>query len=343
MEKKLLDTKIKSKIIIIAEAGVNHNGKLSLAKELIDVAKFSGADYIKFQTFSTNRLVTPRAELAEYQKQYSKNQSQYDILKKLELKKNDFIEIANYCKINGIGFMSTGFDIKSVSELNEIGMDYFKVPSGEINNLPYLRFVGGLMKPVIISTGMSTNDEIKDAIDILVKSGTSKNEITALHCTSEYPAPFEDINLSAMLSIRLKHQVNVGYSDHSKGIEVAIASAAIGAQIIEKHITLDRQMDGPDHKASLEPDELKLMIKSIRNIEKAIGNGEKKIMASEAKNRVLVRKSIVAACDIIKGELFTTKNLEVKRPGSGLSPMSWDEVIGCRASRDFKQNEMIEL
>ncbi|MBH19861.1 MAG: N-acetylneuraminate synthase [Crocinitomicaceae bacterium] len=343
MEKNFLNPETKSKIIIIAEAGVNHNGKLSLAKELVDVAKSSGADYVKFQMFSTKRLVTPTARSTEYQKRISLHNTQYEILKNLELTKQDFYHISNYCKTKKIGFLSTGFDIQSVNELNEIGMDYFKVPSGEINNLPYLRFVGGFMKPVIISTGMATNNEIRDAIEILVKAGTSKDIITALHCTSEYPAPFEDINLSAMLSIKSRHKIKVGYSDHSTGIEVAIASAAIGAEIIEKHVTLDKKMEGPDHKASLEPHELKRMINSVRNIEKAIGDGEKKVMASELKNKVLVRKSIVAACDIIKGQLFTPKNLDVKRPGYGLSPMFWDKVIGRKAVRDFQKDEMIEL
>jgi len=343
MVKNMLADKMESKVIIIAEAGVNHNGMLSIAKKLVDAAKSSGADYIKFQTFSTDRLVTKDAELAEYQKQNSNYKSQYEILKKLELHEQDLINIVSYCKAKDIGFLSTGFDIQSVSELNNFGMDYFKIPSGEIDNLPYLRFVGGLGKSLILSTGMTTNDEIARAIDVLGEAGTFRSQITVLHCTSEYPAPFEDVNLKAILSIKAQHKVNVGYSDHTQGIEVAIAAAAMGAKMIEKHITINRGMEGPDHKASLEPDELTVMVSSIRNIEKALGDGEKKVMPSEFKNRTVVRKSIVAVCDILKGEMFTEENINIKRPGSGLSPMMWDDVVGRRAARNFKRDEMIQL
>ena len=239
--------------------------------------------------------------------------------------------------------MSTGFDIQSITELYDFGMDYFKIPSGEIDNLPFLRFVGGLGEPIILSTGMATNFEIRKAIDILVQAGRQRSQITVLHCTSEYPAPFEDVNLNAMLSIKIKHKVNVGYSDHTQGIEVAIAAAAMGAKIIEKHLTLNCNMDGPDHKASLEPNQFTDMVRAIRNIQKALGDGVKRVMPSEYKNKIVVRKSIVAACDITKGEVFTAKKIDVKRPGLGLSPMMWDDVIGCKAIKNFKQNEIIIL
>lgn len=330
--------------IIIAEAGVNHNGELTLAKKLVDLAHDAGADYIKFQSFSAHRLVTKDAQLAEYQKQYRNNISQYEMLKSLEFTKNNLIEIVKYCENKKIGFLSTGFDIQSVAELENLNMDYIKIPSGEINNLPYIRYIGSLKNTrIILSTGMSDSDEIGQAINILISSGADRSQITVLHCTSEYPAPFEDINLNALATIKEAHKVEVGYSDHSNGIEVAIAAVAKGATIIEKHFTLDRNMEGPDHKASLEPKELSLMIQSIRNIEKALGDGEKRLMDSEIKNVAIVRKSIVAARQIHKGEVFTENNLNTKRPGNGISPMMWDDVIGEYAKRDFELDEMIEL
>lgn len=331
-------------VVIIAEAGVNHNGELSIAKKLVDAAHDAGADYVKFQTFSADRLVTKDAQLAQYQKANSNSVSQYEMLKSLEFSSNDLNEIVEYCKYKEIGFLSTGFDIQSVAELENLKMNYIKIPSGEINNLPYLRYIGGLKNiQIILSTGMATSDEIGEAINVLISSGTKRSEITVLHCTSEYPAPFEDINLNAMDSIKEAHNVKVGYSDHTKGIEVAIAAVAKGAMIIEKHFTLDRNMEGPDHNASLEPEELSLMVQSIRNIEKALGDGKKRPMGSEIRNLPIVRKSIVAARQIYKGEVFTEDNLNTKRPGNGISPMMWDEVIGQCAKRDFQLDEMIEL
>ena len=332
------------KVVIIAEAGVNHNGEFSIAKNLVDAAHYAGADYVKFQTFSADRLVTQDAQLAAYQKENGNNISQYEMLKSLELSNNELENIAEYCKHKQIGFLSTGFDIQSVAELENLNMDYIKIPSGEINNLPYVRYIGGIKNAqIILSTGMASNEEIDQAINILISSGAERSQITVLHCTSEYPAPFEDINLNAMDSIQEAHNVKVGYSDHTKGIEVAIAAVAKGAIMIEKHFTLDRNMKGPDHKASLDPKEFSLMVQSIRNIEKALGDGKKRPMLSEQKNLPIVRKSIVAARPIYKGEVLTEDNLSTKRPGNGISPMMWDEVIGKCAKRDFQLDEMIEL
>ena len=332
-----------SHVVIIAEAGVNHNGDLLIAKQLIDAAKSAGANYVKFQTFSADRLVTKYAKLADYQKEYSGDISQFELLKKLELNGDELAEIVAYTKSKDIGFLSTGFDVQSLVELNKFDLDLIKIPSGEINNYPYLKFVGSQGKPVILSTGMATNTEISDAIDVLLSAGSIRSDITVLHCTSEYPAPFEDVNLNAMDSIQTEHSVNVGYSDHTRGIEVAIAAVAKGAKLIEKHFTLDRNMEGPDHKASIDPDELLLMVQSIRNIEKALGDGKKKPMMSELKNKAIVRKSIVASQAISAGEIFSEENLDTKRPGNGISPMMWNQVIGQLAVRDFQKDEMIEL
>ncbi|QDD13366.1 N-acetylneuraminate synthase [Candidatus Methylopumilus rimovensis] len=335
---------MKTKAILIAEAGVNHNGDINLAKQLIDVAAAAGADFVKFQTFKTNLLVTQAAKKAQYQIINSKKKEvQYEMLSKLELTERIHFELKDYSKLQGIGFLSSAFDLESLEFLEYLGQKIFKVPSGEITNLPYLRHIGGLKKEIILSTGMSFLNEIKNAIEILEDAGTSREKITVLHCTSEYPAPMQDLNLRAMQTIESSFGVNVGYSDHSEGIEVALAAVAMGAKIIEKHFTIDRNLPGPDHKASLEPLELKAMVCAIRNIELALGSNIKRPSISELKNLPFVRKSIVAAKEIKSGELFTTSNITVKRPGTGVSPMLWDIVIGKKALRDFNQDELIEI
>ena len=334
----------KTKTLIIAEAGINHNGDMNLARKLIDVAAEAGADCVKFQTFVADRLLTPHAKKAGYQNQTTgQNESQYSMIRKLELTREMHEELIEHCSSREIQFFSTGFDQESVDLLVELGLDCFKIPSGEITNRPYLRHIGKYGKPVILSTGMANLDEIEAALRILEEAGTPHNNITVLHCNTEYPTPMNDVNLRAMLTIRDALSVQVGYSDHTMGIEVPIAAVAMGAMIIEKHFTLDRNLSGPDHKASLEPDEFKAMVDAIRNIEMAMGDGIKRASLSEAKNKPIARKSIVAACAILKGEVFSETNLSVKRPGTGLSPMRWDEVMGCKAPRDFAANELIEL
>ncbi|MFW5614542.1 N-acetylneuraminate synthase [Campylobacter hyointestinalis] len=331
-----------NKVFIIAEAGVNHNGSLELAKKLIDEAVVAGADAVKFQTFKAELCISKNADKAEYQKQTTdKNESQFDMIKKLELNEYAHTELIKYCKIKNIMFLSTPFDLQSVDLLNGFGLEIFKIPSGEITNLPYLRKIASLNKKVILSTGMANLGEIEAALEILTKNGTLKENITVLHANTEYPTPFRDVNLKAMLTIRGAFGVKVGYSDHTPGIEVPIAAVALGATVIEKHFTLDKTMPGPDHKASLEPSELQSMVKAIRNIEIALGDGIKKASSSESKNKPIARKSIVAKCDIKKGDLFSESNLTIKRPGSGISPMRWDEVIGLRATRDYKEDELI--
>lgn len=331
-----------NKVFIIAEAGVNHNGSLELAKKLIDEAVVAGADAVKFQTFKAELCISKNADKAEYQKQTTdKNESQFDMIKKLELNEYAHTELIKYCKIKNIMFLSTPFDLQSVDLLNVFGLEIFKIPSGEITNLPYLRKIASLNKKVILSTGMANLGEIEAALEILTKNGTLKENITVLHANTEYPTPFRDVNLKAMLTIRGAFGVKVGYSDHTPGIEVPIAAVALGATVIEKHFTLDKTMPGPDHKASLEPSELQSMVKAIRNIEIALGDGIKKASSSESKNKPIARKSIVAKCDIKKGDLFSESNLTIKRPGSGISPMRWDEVIGLRATRDYKEDELI--
>ncbi|RAZ44673.1 N-acetylneuraminate synthase [Campylobacter hyointestinalis] len=331
-----------NKVFIIAEAGVNHNGSLELAKKLIDEAVVAGADAVKFQTFKAELCISKNADKAEYQKQTTdKNESQFDMIKKLELNEYAHTELIKYCKIKNIMFLSTPFDLQSVDLLNGFGLEIFKIPSGEITNLPYLRKIASLNKKVILSTGMANLGEIEAALEILTKNGTAKENITVLHANTEYPTPFRDVNLKAMLTIRGAFGVKVGYSDHTPGIEVPIAAVALGATVIEKHFTLDKTMPGPDHKASLEPSELQSMVKAIRNIEIALGDGIKKASSSESKNKPIARKSIVAKCDIKKGDLFSESNLTIKRPGSGISPMRWDEVIGLRATRDYKEDELI--
>lgn len=329
---------------IIAEAGVNHNGSIDIAKKLIDVAAETGADAVKFQTFKAENMVSRFAAKAEYQKKTTDaDESQFDMIKRLELNEDAHKELMGYCRDKGIIFLSTPFDLESIDLLNNLGIEIFKIPSGEITNLPYLRKIGRLKKKVILSTGMADLEGIGNAINVLTGYGTRKDDITVLHCNTEYPTPFEDVNLVAMLTIRDAFKVKVGYSDHTVGIEISVAAVALGATVIEKHFTLDKNMEGPDHKASLDPDELKAMIRTIRNIEKALGDGVKKPSTSELKNKPVVLKSIVAAKEIKKGETFTEDNITVKRPGTGISPMEWDSVIGNKAVRAFEEDDLIEL
>lgn len=331
--------------IIIAEAGVNHNGSISMAKQLIDAAKSCGVDYVKFQTTKSPESITSKfAQMAEYQKKnLHQDESQLEMLRKILLKMEDFGELNDYCKGNGVNFMSTPFDLDSIDYLASLNMDYWKIPSGEITNLPYLRKIARLGTPVIMSTGMCTLGDIEAAMNVLTNNGLSTEQISLLHCNTEYPTPFEDVNLKAMLTLKECFGVRVGYSDHTKGIEVPIAAVAMGAEIIEKHFTLDKTLPGPDHVASLEPQELKAMVDAIHNIEKAQGTGVKQVSSSEKKNIAIARKSIIAARDIKAGETFTEENLTVKRPGNGITPMRWDEVIGQTAKRDFVEDELIEL
>lgn len=332
-----------SNVFIIAEAGVNHNGSLKLAKKLIDAAVEAGADAVKFQTFKAERLVSKQAPKAEYQKQTTDvEESQFEMIKKLELDVGAHKELMGYCAQKGIQFLSTPFDLESIDLLDSLGLPLFKIPSGEITNLPYLRHTASKKKPIILSTGMADLGEIEDALVVLTKGGIEVADITVLHCNTEYPTPMEDVNLRAMQTISYAFPgIKVGYSDHTLGIEVPIAAVAMGASVIEKHFTLDKNMEGPDHKASLEPDELKAMVLAIRNIEKALGNGHKKRSPSETKNMSIARKSIVAARAIRKGELFTEENLTIKRPGNGISPMRWDEMIGQVAQQDYQEDELI--
>jgi len=332
------------KTLIIAEAGVNHNGSLEIAKKLVDAAVDAGSDSVKFQTFKAERMISKFAQKAEYQYRITdKNETQLEMVKRLELDINAHKELIGYCKEKGIMFLSTPFDIESIELLNELGVKTFKIPSGEITNLPYLRKIGSLKRDTILSTGMANMSEIERALDILVESGTSKDNITVLHCNTEYPTPFEDVNLLAMNTIKETFKVNVGYSDHTIGIEVPIAAVVLGASVIEKHFTLNKGMEGPDHKASLEPDELKCMVTAIRNIEKVLGDGIKRPSPSELKNKTVARKSIVATIDIKEGSMFKENNITAKRPGTGISPMKWDDVIGKKAKRNFVQDELIEI
>jgi N,N'-diacetyllegionaminate synthase len=331
-----------SEVLIIAEAGVNHNGDINIAKKLVDAAAQIGVDIIKFQTFCPEQMVSKRAVKAEYQKkQANKEESQLDMLRNLMLQPADYRELAGYCAARGVAFLSTPFDLASIDFLLTLDMQFWKIPSGEITNLPYLIKIAQTGKPVVLSSGMSTMDEIHHAIGVMRKNGAGK--ITVLHCNTEYPTPFEDVNLRAMETIRKELDIEVGYSDHTLGIEVPIAAAALGATVIEKHFTLDKNMEGPDHKASLEPDELAAMVKSIRNIEKAMGEGIKAPSPSEKKNIAIARKSIVAKRDIRAGETFSEDNIAAKRPGNGISPMKWFEVIGQKAKREFMEDELIEL
>ena len=330
--------------LIIAEAGVNHNGDLDRARQLIDAAAQAGADLVKFQTFRADRLVTRTATKAEYQTQTTdKAESQHDMLRRLELSPDMHRELIAHCAAREIGFFSTAFDMESIDLLVGLGQERFKIPSGEITNLPYLRKIGRLGKEVILSTGMSTLGDVEAAIDALEQAGTPRARITVLHCTTEYPTPMAEVNLRAMHSIQQAFGVDVGYSDHTPGIEVAIAAVALGASVIEKHFTMDRNLPGPDHQASLEPDGLMAMVAAIRNIELALGDGVKRSTESETRNRGVMRKSLVASRPIEAGEIFSPDNVTVKRPGTGISPMRWDEVIGRKASRHFSEDDLIEL
>jgi len=331
-----------TKVFIIAEAGVNHNGSLEIARRMVDAAVDANADAIKFQTFKAEEVVSKFAAKAEYQRKTTNaDESQLEMIKKLELNADAHKGLIKYCRKKNIIFLSTPFDLDSIDLLNNLGLEIFKIPSGEIINLPYLRKIGGFKKRIILSTGMADMGEIEDALDVLTASGTPKEDITVLHCNTEYPTPFEDVNLNAMLTIRDAFKVKVGYSDHTLGIEIPIAAVALGARVIEKHFTLDKNMKGPDHKASLEPKELKTMVEAIRNIKKALGDGVKKPSPSELKNKLIARKSIVAAKSIKASEIFTADNLTVKRPGTGISPMRWDEIIETKAKRDYQEDELI--
>ncbi|MBP5422305.1 MAG: N-acetylneuraminate synthase [Paludibacteraceae bacterium] len=335
-----------SHVLIIAEAGVNHNGSVEIAKRMIDKAVEAGADVIKFQTFKSEKLVSKSAKQAEYQKKNianSENDSQLDMLKKLELSEYDHNELMDYCAKKQIRFFSTAFDMESIDYLHSLHVGLWKIPSGEITNYPYLKKIAQFGEPVILSTGMCEMEDVEAALKVLTDNGLSKNKISMLHCNTEYPTPFKDVNLLAMNELKDRFGVRVGYSDHTKGIEVPIAAVALGAEIIEKHFTLDRNMEGPDHKASLEPDELKAMVSAIRNIELALGDGHKTVSESERKNIVVARKSIVAAKNIKAGEVFNENNLTVKRPGNGISPMDWENVIGKTAKKDFVEDQLIEL
>jgi len=332
-----------NRTLIIAEAGVNHNGDLAIAKRLIDAAAGAGADVVKFQTFSADRMVTRDAAKADYQKRSGRDESQHAMLRRLELTPEMHEALIAHCRSRDIEFLSTPFDAESVELLADLGIGRFKIASGELTNLPLLRSIGARRGEVIVSTGMATLDDIRNALAVLEQAGTPRSRVTVLHCNTEYPSPMADVNLLAMATIRETLAVRVGYSDHTLGIEVAVAAVALGASVIEKHFTLDRNQLGPDHRASLEPAELKAMVEAIRNIEMALGDGVKRPSASEARNMAAARKSLVASRAIHAGEPFTEANLAVKRPGTGISPMRWDEVLGRRAPRDFGPDELIEL
>ncbi len=333
-------------VIIIAEAGVNHNGSIDLAKKLIDAAVNAGVDFVKFQTFKSESLVSKSAKKASYQIENTNDtsESQLQMLKKLELSREQHYEIVSYCKEKNISFFSTAFDIESLEFLKELGLSMVKIPSGEITNLPYLRKAAELFSEIIISTGMATMNDIEQAVNVFLKAGHNQNNISIMHCNTEYPTEMKDVNLYAMRTIEKKFNTKVGYSDHTLGTEVPIAAVALGAKIIEKHFTLDRSLPGPDQLASLEPNELKFMVDSIRNIELAIsGSGEKLPSDSERKNIEIARKSIVAKINISKGEVFSEKNITTKRPGNGLSPMQWDNVIGKISNKNFSEDDLIEM
>lgn len=333
-----------SKVVIIAEAGVNHNGSLEMACRLADEAKHAGADYVKFQTGIPENVISVRAEQAEYQKHNTgTSESQLDMVRKIMLRPDDFKPLKEYCDSIGIRFLLTPFDLDSIDILKPLEMDLWKIPSGEITNLPYLRKIASMGQPVVMSTGMSRLGEVDDAVGVLLDGGLTLDMITLLHCNTEYPTPYTDVNLRAMLTLRDAIGCRVGYSDHTLGIEVPVAAVAMGAEVIEKHFTLDKTLPGPDHVASLEPAELKAMVSAIRHTEAALGSGRKEVSRSERKNIAIARKSIIAARPISKGERFSHDNLTVKRPGNGISPMLWDTVVGLEAPRDFEPDELIEL
>jgi N,N'-diacetyllegionaminate synthase len=332
------------KTLIIAEAGVNHNGDINMARELIDVASESGADIVKFQTFNAKRQVTRLAQKANYQiKTTDSLESQQEMLSRLELTEQMHHELIAHCNLRRIRFLSTGFDIESINFLMTLGQEFIKIPSGEITNLPYLRHIGQFNKKIILSTGMSTLGDIEAAVDVLENAGTLRSKLAILHCTTEYPTPMHEVNLRAIKTLHSAFGVPIGYSDHTSGIEIAIAAVAMGATIIEKHFTLSRELPGPDHRASLEPAELIAMVGAIRNVEVAMGSGIKRPTESENRNKIIVRKSIVAKQNISKGEIFTLENIATKRPGAGISPMKWDEILGKVAKRNFVVDELIEL
>jgi len=330
-------------VFIIAEAGVNHNGSIELAKKLIDVAVAAKVDAVKFQTFKTELCISKDTKKADYQIENTKNseETQFEMVKKLELNEDAHEELIAYCAEKKIIFLSTPFDHDSIKLLHKLHLDIFKIPSGEINNLPYIRAIGKLGKKIVLSTGMANLGEIEAALNILITAGTPKESITVLHANTEYPTPMQDVNLRAMVTIGQAFDIDYGYSDHTLGIEVPTAAVALGASVIEKHFTLDRTMDGPDHKASLEPEELCAMVKAIRNIEQALGSSVKKPSPSESKNIDIARKSIVSNTTIKKGETFTVSNLAIKRPGNGISPMRWDELLGTEATKDYQEDELI--
>ncbi|KFC69472.1 N-acetylneuraminate synthase [Massilia sp. LC238] len=332
------------KTLIIAEAGVNHNGDMEMAKQLVASAAAAGADLVKFQSFVAGKIISADAPKAEYQKHTTGNdESQYEMVRKLELSRRDHEILIEECKRHNIGFFSTAFDVDSFDMLVELGLDQVKIPSGELTNLPLLRHMTRLGLPVIVSTGMASLGDIEAALEAIIQGGTPRELVTVLHCTTEYPAPMDEVNLRAMVALQQAFGVNVGYSDHTRGIEIPIAAVALGATVIEKHFTLDRTLPGPDHQASLEPHELKAMVDGIRNVERALGDGIKRPSASELKNRAIARKSLVASRPIRAGETFSADNLTAKRPGTGISPMRWDDVVGRSARRDFERDELIEL
>ncbi len=329
--------------LIIAEAGVNHNGKLNQALELVQVASECGADIVKFQMFKAENLVSKNAAKANYQKKFNKNETQFEMLKKLELNKEEFFKIKQHCDFLGINFLCSVFDRESINFIKRLNVNQFKIPSGEINNLPYLRDIGKFNKKIILSTGISTLKEISLAIESIILAGTHRSKINLLHCSSEYPAPFSGLNLLAIKTLAKEFNVNVGFSDHTEGIEASVAAVAIGANIIEKHFTLDKNLKGPDHSSSLDPKELKNLVNAIRNIEISFGNGIKKPNTYELKNLIHIRKSIFALREIAKGEKFSDENIIAKRPGNGISPMMWDQVIGKKAKKNFSKDELIAL
>lgn len=331
-------------VFIIAELGVNHNGSLKRALKMIETAKACGADAAKFQTFISDRVMLRSSPKAEYQKKVTKKRETYfQMAQRLEFDEDDHRALMAKCNKEKIIFISTPYDLDSIELLKKLGLEIFKIPSGEITNLPYLRKIGGLKKKVIISTGMADLKEVAAALKVLIGSGTKKKDITALHCTTEYPAPYADVNLWTMRTMRERFKIDIGYSDHTRGIEVAVAAVALGASIIEKHLTLDKKMQGPDHHASIEPDEFCALVRAVRNIERAMGSSIKRASPSELKNRFVIRKSIVASSSIKKGELLSEDNITTKRPGTGLDPMAWDRVIGSAARKDFRKEDLIIL
>lgn len=334
---------MKKSIFIIAEVGINHNGNLNTAKKLIDEAEKTGADAVKFQSFKVKRMISKNAKLANYQKKISQELNQFDLVKKYELSNKQQIELYDYCKKKSIMFLSSPFDSESLQLILNLGIKIIKIPSGEISNIPFLKEIGKTKKKIILSTGMSYIADIEKAIQVLTKAGTKYNNITLLHCNTEYPTPFKDVNLNAMITIKNTFKLPIGYSDHSMGIEIPIAAAVLGARVIEKHFTLNKDSEGPDHKASLEPHEFKKMVESVRNIEKAMGDGIKKPSKSELKNMKIARKSIVAAKEISQGTVFNKTNLTVKRPGNGLNPLMWDQIMGKKAIRNFKKDDLIQI